>query len=323
MPVKSIADQGYALKLGRLRPTERPKLRCSRYMKAGLPTPPPVIHWTGPADSSTSLFNILANDELGDCTSAGAGHILDIFRAWNGSRASSVTRQQAIDFYSKSTGYVPSDPSTDQGGDEITVLNCWRDKGYFADGSGKIAGYVGVDAANVEQCKAAIWLFGNLYFGVELPDAWLRPAPRGNGFTWDVAGEPDPHNGHCFIAGAYNSNGAIIDTWGMIGTLTWAGVAKYASPPNGELYAILSEDWIDQGERQGAERVRLSDPSGGPGGAVMDNNWFTESIQDTFAFLGALIVLALTVCFLLALSGCATMPIRQCDRVPFFEAGCW
>jgi hypothetical protein len=240
--IKSIIG----LKLGRLRPTERPKLRLSRYMKAGLRTSPPVIHWTGPADSSTSLFNILANDELGDCTSAGAGHIIDIFRAWNGSRAAAVTRAQAIAFYSKSTGYDPNDPSTDRGGDEITVLNAWRDKGYFADGSGKIAGYVGVDAGNLEECKAAIWLFGNLYFGVELPDAWLRPAPRGNGFTWDIAGDPDPNNGHCFIAGAYNSNGAIIDTWGLIGTMTWAAVAKYASPPNGELYVVLSEDWIDR-----------------------------------------------------------------------------
>jgi hypothetical protein len=39
--------------------------------------------------------------------------------------------------------------------------------------------------------------------------------------------------------------------------------------------------------------------------------------------LGTLAVLLVFICLLLALSGCATTPIRQCDGVPFFEAGCW
>ena len=49
-----------------------------------------------------------------------------------------------------------------------------------------------------------------------------------------------------WIKAEYNDQGAIIDTWGLIGTMTWAAVAKYASPPNGELYVVLSEDWIDR-----------------------------------------------------------------------------
>ena len=236
-------------KLGRNRPAARPKLRLGDYLdRAALPAPPPVIHWTYAADDRPGLFNILANDSLGDCTSAGAGHIVDMFRG-NAAHAlptQAVTEAEAVAFYSKSTGYVPGDPSTDRGGDEIAVLDCWKNQGYFADGSGKIAGYVGVDAANVEQVKQAIWVFGNVYFGVELPDAWLRPPPRGNGFTWDAADDPDPSNGHCFVGLAYNDNGVIIDTWGMIGTVTWAAVAKYAAQPAGELYTVLSQDWIDK-----------------------------------------------------------------------------
>ena len=34
------------------------------------------------------------------------------------------------------------------------------------------------------------------YFVVELPAAWINPGPNGNGFVWDVAGSPNPQDGH-------------------------------------------------------------------------------------------------------------------------------
>ena len=139
------------------------------------------------------------------------------------------TEAETVAFYSATTGYDPADPSTDRGGDEVTVLNDWRDKGFFADGSGKIAGWANVDATERTLVKQAIWLFENVYFGVELPDAWIKPFPQGNGFTWDVAGDADPSNGHCFAGLGYNDNGVIINSWGIMGTVTWAAVAKYAS----------------------------------------------------------------------------------------------
>ena len=93
--------------------------------------------------------------------------------------------------------------------------------------------------------KTALWLMENLYFGVELPDKWINPMPAASGFVWDVAGTADPSNGHCFVGVGYNEKGVQIDTWGMIGTITWAAVAEYASTVgSGELYTVLGPDGI-------------------------------------------------------------------------------
>ena len=192
------------------------------------------------------LSQILGNDLLGDCTSAGAFHVAGTLLA-NADQAINYTRADAIAFYSATTGYVPGDESTDQGGDEQTVLNWWQTKGLLADGSHKIDGWVAVDGTNAEEAKAALWLFENLYFGVELPDGWISPMPSASGFTWDVAGPANPDNGHCFSGEAYNANGVLVDTWGMLGTVTWAAVAEYAATAgSGELYAVLGPDAINK-----------------------------------------------------------------------------
>jgi hypothetical protein len=233
-------------KMGRRRPASyAPALRLGHYVDASLPAPPVVAHYS--QDKESGLAMILGNDTLGDCTAAGAGHIVDVSRGNSGNGAACVTQEQAIAFYSASTGYVPGDPSTDQGGDEITVLNTWRDKGYFADGSGKIEGYARVDPSKPEEIKAALYLFENVYFGVDLPDAWVNPEPTSTGFVWGVAGDPDSNNGHCFVGVGYNDVGVQIATWGMIGTITWDAIAKYASrAAAGDLFVAFGEDAISK-----------------------------------------------------------------------------
>ena len=85
----------------------------------------------------------------------------------------------------------------------------------------------------------------NVYFGVELPDEWISPMPSSSGFVWDLAGAPDQNNGHCFVGVGYTAQGVQIDTWGMIGTITWAAIAKYATTAGeGELYTVLGPDGI-------------------------------------------------------------------------------
>ena len=52
----------------------------------------------------------------------------------------------------------------------------------------------------------------------------------------------DPEAGHAFCGVGYNSAGVIIDTWGMLGLMTWAAIAKY-----GSVYAVLGQDAINRG----------------------------------------------------------------------------
>jgi hypothetical protein len=241
-------------KMGRTRPAPYRKLHFSSYASPSLPAPPAFVH-RGKA-AIQSLSNVYSNDVLGDCTAAGAGHIMGIWRGNAGNNDPAPTVEQVIQFYSATTGFNPNAPllpngenPTDQGGDEVTVLNHWRDKGFFADGSGKIAAWVNVDATNPIEVRQAIWLAEAVYFGVELPDAWVSPMPQQSGFTWDVAGDPVPANGHCFISGSYDAD-IICDTWGEFGKITDAAVAKYASGQSGELHAAFSLDCINRASQK-------------------------------------------------------------------------
>ena len=218
-------------------------LKLRNYLQASLPTPPTSADYTGKAQSS--LANIYGNDTLGDCVVAGGYHIVGV-ETGNAGNQFTATSAQIIKDYSAIGGYVPGNPNTDQGCDEKTALGYWTSHG-FADGT-KLLGWLAVDPTNKTEMMQALYLFENLYFGIELPDAWITPFPSANGFTWDVAGSPDPENGHCIIGAGYNSNGVTVDTWGMLGTLTWAAIQKYCvQSAGGELYVMLTPDQLAKG----------------------------------------------------------------------------
>lgn len=57
---------------------------------------------------------LLGNDRVGDCTSVGLGNHIRATAALAGFQVA-VTEQDALHFYSLSTGYDPARPITDQG----------------------------------------------------------------------------------------------------------------------------------------------------------------------------------------------------------------
>jgi hypothetical protein len=95
---------------------------------------------------------------------------------------------------------------------------------------------------------AAMYLFENLYFGIELPDAWISPFPSASGFVWDV-GTPDPENGHCIMGVGYGPQGVKVDSWGLFGTLTWKAIAALCTQNGGgELYVMITPDQLAKGQ---------------------------------------------------------------------------
>jgi hypothetical protein len=232
-----------AFKLGRRRPaSNRPKLILNRYLDLSvLPTPPASVDYSPKAEAA--LARMYLNDQLGDCVIACMAHLVGTFLG-NAGQTYILSPAQIVALYSAIGGYIPGHPSTDNGCDEVTALAYWKATGAPA-GLNKIAGWVSVDATNPAEYRAALWLFENLFFGVELPDAWVNPFPSSSGFVWDVAGEPDPDNGHCFPGVGYTAEGIKIDTWGMLGTVTTAAVEEYAfTAGSGELYTVLSPEII-------------------------------------------------------------------------------
>lgn len=255
MPVKTIehpVTKG-PLKFGRRRPVARgPRLSLKNYLTRSLPAPPATCDYTKPA--SAALSEMYDNDTLGDCVIAGMAHVVGVLTGNSGEPPFLYNNKQIVGLYSAIGGYDPNDPSTDNGCDMQTALSYWENNGALPPHSAPndadmhhIAGWLAVDGKNPEECRAALWLFENLYFGMELPDPWINPVPSKSGFVWDVAGDPDPDNGHCVAGVAYSAKGVVINTWGMTGLLTDAAIAKYAtSAASGELYTVVSTDAINK-----------------------------------------------------------------------------
>jgi hypothetical protein len=248
MAIKTIylGNSQRTVKLGRTRPVARcPRLSLRNYLMRSLPAPPPSVDYSQAAQNV--LSNIYLNDQLGDCVIAGIAHVVGVLTGNSGAGAFQYTNDQIISLYSAIGGYVPGDSTTDRGCDEQTALNYWQNTGAPA-GSHQIAGWLAVNPADPTEYRTALWLFENLYFGLELPDAWLNPSPPStSGFVWDVAGPSDPNNGHCVAGVGYTPQGIAIDSWGLLGVMTDAAIAQYCTATwGGELYTVLSQDSINQ-----------------------------------------------------------------------------
>lgn len=243
------------VKFGRKRPIAiGPHFRLRNYLRASLPPPPASCDYSKLAASV--LANIYGNDTLGDCVIAGGYHVVGT-ETGNAGDLFTASSAQIIADYSAIGGYIPGDPATDQGCDEPTALNYWTSHG-FANGT-KLLGWLSVDATNKTELMQALDLFENLYFGLELPDAWISPFPSGNGFVWDV-GTPDPNNGHCVIGYGYNATGVLIDSWGMLGTITWAAIAALCTQAaGGAVYTLCTPDQLAKGATAAPNGVAWAD----------------------------------------------------------------
>jgi hypothetical protein len=222
-------------------------LRIGRYIKDGaLPTPPSSINWT----NKLTNLGMLMNDSLGDCTCAAAGHMEQVWTSNSG--AQFIPPDSAIlSAYEAVGGYVPGQPNTDNGADEIDVLNYWRQTGIAGH---KILAYVSVNVQNESEIQSAISLFGGVYIGLAMPLAWQQTQ------NWNVDTSifasikkifnnewtPGSWGGHAVPLCAYNTAGgnAVYDviTWGSDQyTITGAAMSVYCD----ECYAIVSQDFIN------------------------------------------------------------------------------
>lgn len=221
------------MKLGKRRPKFDPRVPMFARFAANLAPPPPSVDWL----KGLTELGMMHNDVLGDCTAAGIGHAFqiwtnDVRREWT------PTDEQIVAFYSATTGYSPSDPSTDRGGIEADVLAYLLKHGFFGH---HIGAYCSIDVKNTSHVQQAAALMGPLYIGVSLPvsaqsqDVWDIPA---SGVAGD--GAPGSWGGHCVIITGYDAHGLTCITWGAPKRLTWAFWNAYVD----EAHAVLAAAWI-------------------------------------------------------------------------------
>lgn len=234
------------VKLGRKAiKTDSRTLKLAKYFTTGLAAPPLHYNWTARAHRAQPNWGMMMNDTLGDCTCAAVGHAVQVLTS-NAATEVTVPDSAVLTAYENWCGYNPADPSTDQGGICLDVLNDWRQQG-FDGGVHKLLAYASVAPTDVVHVKQGIYLFGGVYIGLGLPIT--AQAQTGNNLTWDVvpddpAGDSQPGSwgGHCVYVASYDATGLLCVTWGVLQKMSWAFWNTYVD----EAYALISPDWISE-----------------------------------------------------------------------------
>lgn len=220
--------------LGRIRPKVRGRcLRFAKYLRGEGATPPPsTVDYGAPAQAA--IARMYLNDTFGDCVIAGKAHELGV---WSGNELGPdqvviATDDEIYQQYQSLCG--PGD-----NGCVITdVLDAMKTRGFLAGGkSYRIDGYVGIDWTNKLEVQVALYLFGALTLGINLPEAWTE---GGDGSTWDST-DTEIVGGHDVTAFGYDSDGVWVATWGGKRLITWNAFTSTAWIE--ECYAQLAPLW--------------------------------------------------------------------------------
>lgn len=239
---------------GRRRPGMAHKFSLHKYNLnlANWPATPASTSYGSAPAAQACLNDVLGNDQLGCCTEADQYHRQALRQAAGDGAVFHPTLDQVIATYSRDGGYVPGQPSTDQGCDETVVMQNATSLGIPEDTSGNLdkpAGFVLIDASNRDLVRAAVSAFVGASICMELPDAWITPFPSAPGWTWDVPPggfRPNQSNGHCYTLGDQTETGLPCWSWGMPFILTYDALAAGCSSGNGgALYIIVDQEILN------------------------------------------------------------------------------
>jgi hypothetical protein len=208
------------------------------------------------AAAQSVLQDILGNDKFGNCTEADQYHQQAMRQAAAGIPVFHPTLSQVLATYSRDSGFVMGQPSTDVGCDENTVLQNAQSYG-ISNGPGatdvdKILGYAAVDSSNVQLWQFCIDAFVGGSFCAQLAQQCVSPMPSGPGWTWDVPQGgyvPVPQDGHCMTISGYDSVAKMVkaQSWAMPFEATYAFLEAAAAEENGgSLFFRLDQEIINK-----------------------------------------------------------------------------
>lgn len=207
-----------------------PRLLMEDYLTAA-PTPPASADWLHGVRS----WPMLLNDELGDCTAAGAGHIAQQVNWFGRDIDAPVTDGDTLSMYQAISGYKAGDPSTDVGATLQDALGYWRKTGI---GGNTIAAFAQVKATDLATVRMCIARFGSVYCGMWMPQAAMDQFNAGK--PWVVAKRSANLGGHCVPLMAYDADSFACVTWGRVQPMTTA----FFKATVDEVWVPIDLDWM-------------------------------------------------------------------------------
>jgi len=197
------------------------------YIKGPMYKPPRSFDYS----SRVAKYPMALNDTYGTCTIAGVIHMLQLIYAEIGEDFEYPGDDAVKETYFKLSN------GADTGLVEQSVLQTWMKDGLF---NNKISAYAPVNIKNRDEMMAAIYLFGSVYLGVEMPDSAEIQFEQHQPWHLDGTYEP-PSGGHCVVATGYNRFGIDIITWGATESMTWGWWEEYGS----EAWVVIPEVFVE------------------------------------------------------------------------------
>jgi hypothetical protein len=206
--------------------------------RASLPTPPRRFgHYRLITD-----WGVLGNDDYSDCVWAGGAHETMMWHAEAGSTVE-FTDQNVLSDYSADTGFISTDPNTDQGSDMQEAAS-YRRKTGIVDAVGnrhKIDSYIAIAPADADELALATYLFGAVGVGLEFPRSAMNQFNAGQ--PWDVTPSPSQADGGHYIpcVGRNSAGNFLVVTWGRLHAMTPDFYEKFCD----EAVAYVSTDALN------------------------------------------------------------------------------
>jgi hypothetical protein len=212
------------------------------YKNYHVAVPPPPLNCYYNLRISRLKWLMYLNDQLGCCAIADPAHTVLLDTSYT-QKLPNPTDVQVLTAYEAVGGYDPSQTQpdgsnpTDNGCAMTDVYNYWSTTGIAGD---KIAGWVQIDPTNTVHVKQAIYAFGGVHMGVQLPNSAMDQFNAGEPWTVlsDDGGVAGGHD--VYVPGYLGSDWICPVTWGQAIMASWAWMLKYCD----EMYATFSVDWL-------------------------------------------------------------------------------
>lgn len=226
------------LKLGRLKPPADEKtVKLSPHLNAA------AVPASADFYSGITYLGMMLNDSLGDCTCAGDGHIVEQQTALGDKQELKVPDSEVLKAYEHS-GYKPGNPNTDQGWTVQAALDYLRTDGMRGQNmvtgaitTWKIAAYGELNVKDHNEVKQAVYEFGCLSIGFDVPESAMQQFQEGQ--PWTVVNGSPIEGGHCVIVVGYDADYVYVVTWGAVQKMAWAFWDTYVD----QAFAVISKDW--------------------------------------------------------------------------------
>ncbi len=185
-----------------------------------------------------SQWDMLGNDQFGDCVFAGSAHRVMLWNAAN-NRAVKFSDTSVLSDYTAVTGFNPDDPNTDAGTDPASAAEYEKTVGLL-DAAGnrhKIGAYLKLTTGNWDELLTGTYMFGSVGMAITVTDTMQRQFAAHK--PWDNS----PGNTE---GGHYINSVGLFD--GLAQAVTWGSLQPFDrgffEEHNVEMLAYVSTEYL-------------------------------------------------------------------------------